>query len=704
MSSFDLLHPTIQKAVYKMGWTNFRVIQDEAIQILSPNPNDLIISAPTASGKTEACFLPIISNIINNKVDGIKILYISPLKALINDQFVRIEKLCEELRFPIVKWHGDANQQAKIEMLKNPDGILLITPESIEAMFINRYREVEKLFKNLEYVVIDEVHIFIDSPRGNHLFSLLNRIEKIINKKVCKIALSATINDESPIKKWLNYDNPESVKFIKSDDNINTGLFGEIKGYYRKEYNAELLKDMFEAIKCNKNLIFADSKNMLERYCLNIKKLAKANKILDRFFIHHGSLAKEIREIVEIKLKNDNDISVFCTSTLELGIDIGDIDKIIFLSAPHKVSSTIQRLGRSGRKENSNRNFKMFIEESPIDEKSTFQDKLRINMIRGISVIELLAREKWCEPLQINIDYSTILHQILSYLGGTGGASIEKIYNTIIVEAFKNCITQGKFLELVKSLRDKKIIYQSSSGSISLTEGGENLVHNYKFYPSFMADDNYEVNFNGNIIGFINVDAVVIQVGDSILMDGKQWQILEIINSNKKILVRHSKEGKAIFTSSGLVEENIKIHQKMREIYEGKITNIPYIDKNANELLKEGIFNYDLIKNQFLPVFGGSKVQNTISFMLSNVLSETDINLVQELGVGFYCFNGKEFLIEVLKKADFSYKFFYDCLNKKDKEHIAKNNKLDYLLSKDLLIEEYIKNNFDIGYFNKLIT
>jgi ATP-dependent Lhr-like helicase len=701
-NSFDLLHPIIQKAVYKMGWSNFRVIQDEAIQILSPSPADLIISAPTASGKTEACFLPIISNIVEHKSDGVKILYISPLKALINDQFKRVELLCEELKFPIVKWHGDANQTAKTEMLKHPDGILLITPESIEAMFINRYRQIEKIFKNLEYVVIDEVHIFVDSERGNHLFSLLNRIENIIGKKVCKIALSATINDETPIKKWLNYDNPDSVRFIKSVEG-NGGLFGEIKGYYRKEYNLPLLNNLFDTIKCNKNLIFSDSKNVLEKYCLNIKKIAQNNKINDRFFIHHGSLAKEIREIVETKLKNDTDISIFCTSTLELGIDIGDIDKVIFLSAPHKVSSTIQRLGRSGRKENSSRNFKMFVEELPIDEKSFQKDNLRLNTVKGIAIVELLAREKWCEPLQINFDYSTIIHQILSYMGGTGGSAVENIYNTIIVQAFKNCISKEKFIEIIRTLRDKKIIYQSSSGNISLAEDGENLVHNYKFYPSFVSEDNYEVNFNGNVIGFVNVDAVKIEVGDNILMNGTQWKILNIISEGKKMLVKRSREGKPIFTSTGLVAEDIKLHQKMREIYENKVPNIPYIDDEARKFLEEGRRNYGILGDKFLPIFAGTKVQNTIAFVLSNTLSDDDLELTQDLGIGFHCFRGKNFLVDVLKKSDFSYKYFYNILDKRDEKHIQKLNKLDHLLSKEMLIEGYIRNNFDVGYFNDFV-
>ena len=358
MPIFDLLDTKIQKVIYKIGWRDFRLIQKESIQFLSDVANKirekyLIISAPTASGKTEACFLPIISNIIHHGYNGVKILYISPLKALINDQFTRIEKLCEELKFPIVKWHGDANQTEKKKLIKEPNGILLITPESIEALFINKCSQIEKLFFNLDYIVIDEIHTLIGEARGNHLFSLIHRIEGIIGRKVSKIALSATINNMYSVQKFLNYDNPENVKIIKSNEEISHNLRGFIEGFDKKEHNEELLNKLFTEIKCNKNLVFENSKNKLELTCVKIKEIAKTENILNRFHIHHGSLSKEIREITEQQLKKEKNISVFCTSTLELGIDIGNIDKVILLSPPYNVASTIQRIGRSGREEKS---------------------------------------------------------------------------------------------------------------------------------------------------------------------------------------------------------------------------------------------------------------------------------------------------------------------------------------------------------------
>ncbi|MDR2760385.1 MAG: DEAD/DEAH box helicase, partial [Rickettsiales bacterium] len=640
-------------------------------------------------GKTEACFLPIISNIIKTAAPGIKILYVSPLKALINDQFLRIEKLCEELRFPVVKWHGDASRKDKIDLLENPDGILLITPESIESLFINKYRQLKNLFQNLEYAVIDEIHSFISGARGNHLFSLLNRLEKIIGKKVVKIGLSATINGAEVIQKWLNYENPDGVKVIKSNE--AAGLRGEVKGYVKESLICE---DLFKIIRNEKNLIFANSKSKLEEYCVRAREFSKREKILNRFYIHHGSLSKEIRETIEIKLKNETNIGVFCTNTLELGIDIGDIDKIVFLDAPNSVSSFTQRIGRSGRKA-ADRNFKMLIWEEENSNKLPINDKLRLNIVKSIAMTELLAREKWSEPLEMRLNYSTITHQILSLLGSTGNIDIGDIYRIIIIEAYKNLITKKKFLKIIKSLRDKEIIYQTQNGSIALAEEGENIVHNHKFYPAFATKDEYEIIFNDSPIGFMDIEDMNIDVGENIIISGSQWKITAIKREMKKILVKKSTGGRAVFISMGGGGiEHGKIHEKMRDIYEEKIGNFPYIDKNAKILLQEGIEEYKIAKNNSLLIFGGTRKQNTARFVFLNSLNDKK-EFLEDLHIGFYHPEGKDFLKNILKKVNITRQKIYNTLIEKEKLTIGAN-KFDYLLPKKLLIEEYIEDNFEL--------
>src|SRR3984885_3913921 len=160
--AFRLLHPTVQRKLWDMKWTELRQIQVDAIEhLLGGTPTDCIISSPTASGKTEAAFLPVLSAIADEPTGGVRAIYIGPLKALINDQFGRVEQLCERMEMPVHRWHGDVDAGAKKAVLAAPSGVLLITPESLEAMFVLRPTQLPAMFGHLAYVVIDEMHAFL---------------------------------------------------------------------------------------------------------------------------------------------------------------------------------------------------------------------------------------------------------------------------------------------------------------------------------------------------------------------------------------------------------------------------------------------------------------------------------------------------------------------------------------------------------------
>src|SRR4051812_35439985 len=152
VGAMDLLHPGVQKAIWSMGWKEFRPIQSEAIHQVLESSKHLIITAQTAGGKTEAAFLPIISKLAEHPQPSIQALYVGPLKALINDQFERLEKICEALNIPVHRWHGDVSASRKRQVRENPSGILLITPESLESTFINYPNQITRMFKRLRFV------------------------------------------------------------------------------------------------------------------------------------------------------------------------------------------------------------------------------------------------------------------------------------------------------------------------------------------------------------------------------------------------------------------------------------------------------------------------------------------------------------------------------------------------------------------------
>ena len=201
MSAFDTLHEKVRRWIWQQGWDGLRNVQERSIPVLLSGERDLIIMAATAGGKTEAAFLPIVSRIASEPLapgGGFQAIYVSPMRALINDQFGRMESLCAELDIAVTKWHGDVSESVKARSRKNPSGIVLITPESLEALLVRRGKEVARLFRGLSYVVIDEMHVFLGDPRGKQLQSILHRIDLSSNAKPVIVGLSATLADEKP--------------------------------------------------------------------------------------------------------------------------------------------------------------------------------------------------------------------------------------------------------------------------------------------------------------------------------------------------------------------------------------------------------------------------------------------------------------------------------------------------------------------------
>ena len=711
MEPFYLLNKKIQKVIHEMKWENFRPIQDEAILHMINSPSDMIISAPTASGKTEAAFLPIISQIADNGKDCVKILYISPLKALINDQFSRIESLCKHIDFPITKWHGDANQSKKTALIKNPAGILLITPESLEALFLNKTEFLGSLFKNLEYIVIDEIHSFIGNERGSQLKSLINRLEYAVAIHPYKIALSATISNLSDIARWLNPNNAYTIKIIK-DNNKSKDIVGLIKCYKSippvvgvdNDVFSELKQDLFKVIKQDKNLIFANTKMTLEEYCDSMQHIATENKFSNNFYIHHGSLSKNIREECENLLKKEANISVFCTNTLELGIDIGNIDRVVFLAPPFSVASMIQRLGRCGRKENAKKEFRFYIEEKEISDEVAWQDILRVKLVQSIAIVELML-EGFIEPLDTNIfDYSTFIHQILSYLGQTGGCNASEIYHNIAEIAFDRYFSKEDFIAILQKLNSEKIIYQMPVGTITLSKLGERIVESYDFYAAFMTPKEWKVVYDGKEIGQISGEKLLfLKEGTHFLLAGKRWEIVEFKNKIQTILVKKASEKKPIKFSGGIQNIHKAIHKKMLEIYETRYIPI-YLCKDSIPILEEGFESYlTYVKpenSNILTVLEGTRIQNTIGLLLKYLKIDIEVT-----GIGFASSYAKQELINLLKSIDFSSLDKNDVINLVERPFKYKK-KYDCLLPDDILNKSYEQQNLDfkgaIDFIEKL--
>ena len=458
---FQRLDRRIQKWIYEQRWSDLRDIQKQAINPILEANTDVIISASTAAGKTEAFFLPACSATIDEK-DGYSILYISPLKALINDQYRRLESLGVVTDIAITPWHGDISQNVKLKSKRNPSGVILITPESLESLLIRESGWLQRAFSSLKYVVIDEFHAFIGTERGQHLLSLLNRLDSLLQESdrlVPRIALSATLGNLKEIPAALRQNSTFPCQIIKSEK-AQSELKFKIQGYIDPTQNEDdapahfkICNDLYKLCRGGSHLVFANSRKRTESISAQLSDLCEQEIVPNEFFPHHGSLDKKLREELEARLQKENlPTTAICTMTLELGIDIGKVDSVIQVTAPHSVASLRQRLGRSGRR-GSPAILRMLIAEQELHKGSNVVDKLRLELLQSIAMTRLLIMHKWYEPADMNnFHFSTLLHQILALIAQWGGVRADQVYKLLCKDGCFSNVTVEQFKSLLSHM------------------------------------------------------------------------------------------------------------------------------------------------------------------------------------------------------------------------------------------------------------
>jgi len=611
-----LLHPVIQHELYRMQWSKLRQIQVDAIFAIKDSTEHLIISAATASGKTEAAFLPILSEMIPRQEKGLGALYVGPLKALINDQFRRLEELCEAAEIPVFKWHGDVGGAQKRRFLSEPSGVLLITPESIESLFINHSSQLASLFRSLPFIVIDEIHAFIGTERGMHLKSLLARITQISSIKPRIVGLSATLGDLPSTQRWLSPRDPESVRIICDQGGekdisflVKGYLFGTASDTEEKEDPAliKLSEDVISHFYGKNSLIFINSRSNLELYTDRVNKTLKEAKLPSYFRIHHGSLSKSEREETEMALKSGQPTATFCSSTLELGIDVGDVSRVGQIGAPWSVHSLCQRLGRSGRREGAASVMIMFIPQWHRKEMDLV-DQLYPSLLRALALFELML-DGWCEPQKTDLlHYSTLVQQILSTITERGGAEAITLYSTLVEKGAFTWVTRSEFISLLRSMAEADLIEQESRGLLVLGLQGERIVHRMDFYACFQTELEIKVIWNGKQIGSI-APTFGMESLKYLILAGQRWEVLTVDLEKREILVRPSSGGKVpYFSSSGESEIHRNVHKRMHDLLLSD--EIPvYLDTVGKELLisaRSVARSTDVLEFDLIPVSNGT--------------------------------------------------------------------------------------------------
>ena len=557
MNVFNRYAPFIQDYIYRAGWQTLRGIQNAAGEAIFGTEDNVLLTGPTASGKTEAAFFPILTLLEEEPSESVGVMYIAPLKALINDQFGRLEKLCEEEGILVTRWHGDAPQTPKRKLLRKPSGILQITPESLESLMINKHMEIPSLFSDLRFIVIDEVHSLLRGDRGLQTFCLIERICKTAGCSPRRIGLSATIGNPEEAARFLGagsgrktlipqFERGKEVWRLSMEHFFNTApQADEEKGNVPESFLPEKATDqapkgadpglgyIFEHTRGKKCLIFTNSREECESVCQQLRQYCEVNHEPDRFLIHHGNLSASYRESAEEEMKDDDSfMSVCATATLELGIDIGRLERAFHIDAPFTVSGFLQRLGRTGRRGSPSEMWFVMREDHP-EPRAMVPDLIPWYLIQGIALVQLYIEERFVEPPRTGrLPYSLLYHQTMSTLASCGEMTPgELAFRVLSLSPFQR-ISQEDFKLLLRHLLTIDQINRTENGGLIVGLAGERIVNHYKFYAVFRENVEYAVRSGSEELGTIVKPP---PAGDKIAIAGRVWLVEEVDHKKREV-------------------------------------------------------------------------------------------------------------------------------------------------------------------------
>jgi ATP-dependent helicase Lhr and Lhr-like helicase len=502
--AFELLHPRVQQVVSELGWGGLYPVQEEAIRCFAADGSDLIVCAPTSGGKTEAVHLPILSELVGKPGTTVQVLCISPLKALINDQYGRLMTMCQPLGIAVHRWHGDVDVETKRRLREHPNGILFTTPESLESAFLNYPHTITKLYRDLKYIVVDELHVLLETERGMHVRSLVARLMAAIERRPRCFGLSATLGDPLAARSFLNQDHPDSVRVI-SDRSTARPISVEVVSITdgspvepssgpttTAQHSGKcgtlaiIAEDLRSVFRDGSYLVFANSRRTVEElgdhFLGDCERPVAGEPVVA---LHHGSLSARLRRRTEAMLKSGTPTRALCTSSLELGIDIGAVEAVAQIDPPWSVAAMVQRLGRSGRKPGSTSNLVLYLRIGSPERDASLIDLLYPSLLQATAMVKLLLGG-WLEPTRPDrMHLSTLVHQTLSILKETGGRSALALYQSLCRQGPFRLVAPADFKLLLQNLYAHDLIKQDADGILFLGMTGERVTSAPGFYAAF---------------------------------------------------------------------------------------------------------------------------------------------------------------------------------------------------------------------------
>ena len=611
MRAFDRYAPFVQEYIYQNHWENLRSIQVAAADAIFNTDENVLLTASTASGKTEAAFFPIITLFSEDMPSSVGCIYIGPLKALINDQFSRLNDLCAEADIPVWHWHGDVAQSHKAKLMRHPSGILQITPESLEALLLHKHAAIAKLFGDLRFVVIDEVHSLLRGDRGGQTLCLIERLSRIAGVNPRRIGLSATIGDPEGTGEFLSLGTGRKTIIPKIDAKGSKWRLS-MEHFYVKDAQAAEDKQIpgalpvleektddapanadpgigyiFEHTRGKKCLVFVNSREECEMVTTTLRHYCELNHEPDRFLVHHGNLSASYRETAEGIMKDDSQyMTTVTTATLELGIDIGRLERAFQIDAPWTVSSFLQRMGRTGRRELPPEMWFVIREDEP-EVRAMLPTTIPWKLLQGIALVQLYLEERWVEPPRLDrLPFSLLYHQTMSTLASCGEMSPRALADRVLRLHYFHRITQEDYRVLLRHLIATDHIQQTEQGGLIVGLAGERVINSFKFYGVFQESEEYTVRSESQELGTVVSPP---PVGEKLAIAGHVWQVLDVDHKRRLIYCRQVKGSVPAYFGQCPGDLHTKILTSMRRVLQ-EDRQYPYLMKNAVARLEQARF------------------------------------------------------------------------------------------------------------------
>jgi ATP-dependent Lhr-like helicase len=507
---FERLHPAVRHhVVNSLGWRSLRPLQEQAIDPILAGRH-VLLGAPTAGGKTEAALLPLLSRMVDERWSGLSLLYVCPLRALLNNLLPRAQSYARLLGREAALWHGDVGQSERKAILRDPPDLLLTTPESIEAMLMSRSVDAERLFSAVRGVVVDEIHAFAGDDRGWHLLALLARLDELTGRELQRIGLTATVGNPDWLVEWLACGAEGQREVVMTSPTSEQELDISVDWVASVPNAAKVIASLHRG---EKRLVFADSRARVEELASALRGDGPT------VFVSHSSLSRDDRRAAERAFSETRDCVIVATSTLELGIDVGDLDRVIQVGAPRAVASLLQRMGRTGRRAGSTRNC-LFLATSEME------------LLQALALVRLL-REGWVEPLvapahPVNLVAQQVLARVLAE-GRLGRSSWPGSFSRVGVLAGLS----PDLYEVVLAWMLNRGILVEDGGIVSMGPVGEDEYGRRNFMEVtslFLTEPLLAVRWGQRDLGAIDPSSLASREGrrPTILLGGRAWGVGDI--------------------------------------------------------------------------------------------------------------------------------------------------------------------------------